>query len=81
VYAWAAFVRTGNSRVLKVIKDEANNQIELACLRAFKSFPREFSKILEKMEETAVNVEKAKARHDVVIRHGFGMPPHGRVAV
>ena len=65
--------------MLKVIKDEANNQIELACLRAFKSFPREFAKITAKMEDTAAKVEKAKARHDAIVRHG--MPPHERAVV
>ena len=78
-----SFAWTGNSRVLKVVMDEANNQIELACLRMFQKSNKTFEEINSKMEETKSNVEKAKARHDIVVREGFGtgVNPYGHAVV
>jgi hypothetical protein len=76
-------VWAGNSRVLKVIMDEANNQIELACLRMFEKSNKAFGEIDTKMEETKAQMEKAKARHDIVMREGFGtgVNPYGHAVV
>ena len=78
-----SFVWVGNSRVLKVILDEANTQIESACLRMFERSNRTFGEINAKMEDAKTKMEKAKTRHDIVIREGFGtgVNPYGHAVV
>lgn len=74
---------TGNTRLLKVIMDEANNQIELTCIRIFEQSQQMFDRINGLMVETEAKMEKAKTRHNVVIQPGFGtgMRPYGHAVV
>lgn len=74
---------TGNSRVLKKIMDEANNQIEQACLRMFEESREVFDRIETKMDQMATTMGKAQSRHDVVIKKGFGtgVRPYGHTVV
>lgn len=69
--------------MLKVILDEANTQIELACLRMFERSNQTFGEINAKMEDAKTKMEKAKTRHDIVMREGFGtgVNPYGHAVV
>ena len=61
-----------NARVIKVIMDEANNQIELACIRMFKESAVAFGSINARMDESKRRLDEAKSRHDAVTKPGVG---------
>ena len=62
-----------NARIIKVILDEANNQIELACIRMFSGSAIAFDKINSRMDESKRRIDEAKSRHDEAIKYGAGV--------